>query len=386
MPNSFLDSFEAPPATEMRDKCWNKFMALGLPTKLHEDFQYMPLKDLANASYKKAQEAEASAKEGYSVTFVNGYIRTDLSSLPKGAILLPLNQAFKSYGVLLNNRYSKHVLESTDPFALLNAAQAQQGAFLYLPPKLVCADPIEIHSIITGSGWVMPRLHVFVGKLAEVSLTSSQTGSGCFYNAHMDFELDDEAKVNFIHTGSASEGFRFDSFYVTLKRNSQFKAVQLSNAGQTRHNWHLALAGEGANAEVSGLWLLDGQKSNHTNVVIEHQAPHTTSMQLFKGVLDDEAISSFQGKIYVHKIAQKTQAYQRNNNLILSGKATANSKPNLEIFADDVKASHGATVGQLDKDQLFYLTSRGIAPDAARSLLVRGFCEEVLAKVPNHVY
>lgn len=380
MPNTFISSFEAPQEAEQRNKCWQKFLSIGLPTTLHEDFQYMSLKDLANASYKKAELKDVAPQEG--IVFVNGYLRADLSNLPKGALLLPLNQAFKSYGVLLNNRYSKHVLEARDPFSLLNAAQHQQGAFLYLPPKFVSETAIKIHSFSTDSGWVMPRLHIFAGKFAEVSFELAQTGSGGFYNAHIDFELDDEAKVNWLHTNEATHNYSFDSFYATLKRNSQFRAVQLSNAG--RHNWHIALQGEGANAEVSGLWCLDGNKQTHTNVVIEHQAPHTTSMQLFKGVLDDEAMSSFQGKIYVHKIAQKTQAYQRNNNLLLNSKATANSKPNLEIFADDVKASHGATVGQLDKEQLFYLTSRGVPPQDARLLLIGGFCEEVLSKVPNY--
>ncbi len=400
----FLTSFEtswesqSDAAKKMRDKCWQRFLELGVPTKKHEDFQFMDFGKLEDMQYQMAKNNVEYALEPATaprIVFVNGYFRADLSDvsmLPKGCVLMSLNQAFKSYSVLLANRFTKHVLEDVDPFAVLNAAQYADGAFFYLPPKLECKQPIELLSIIDTDDeqcWIMPRLHMFVGKFTEAQLVASTKfvkGDKSFYNAVFDFELEDEAKLAFTHAdlaGASTHSFRFDAFRATLKRNSSFKAIQLTDSEKSRRDWCVWLAGEAAEADLSGLWFLDGKKETHTNVSIEHQEPHTQSMQLFKGILDEESLSSFQGRIHVRKKAQKTQAYQLNNNLVLSNQASANSKPNLEIFADDVKASHGATVGQLDQEQLFYLKTRGMDLTLARGLLIRGFCQEVLAKVSN---
>jgi Fe-S cluster assembly protein SufD len=383
---------------KMREKCWQRFVELGLPKRSHENFQFMKLHELESSQYVQAKNTQSPSIElqgATRVVFVNGYFRADLSditALPKGCVLMSLNQAFKSYSVLLNNRYNKQVLEDVDAFALLNAAKHQEGAFLYLPPKLAIASAIEIISVIDSEdahAWIQPRLHMFVAKHTEVEViatTQFVRGDSSFYNAVYDFELEDEAKLLFTHAdlaGASTHSYRFDAFRATLKRNSSFKAIQLTDSEKSRRDWKVLLAGEAASADLSGLWFLDGNKETHTNVSIEHQEPHTTSLQLFKGILDDESLSSFQGQILVRKKAQKTQAYQLNNNLVLSNKASANSKPNLEIFADDVKASHGATVGQLDQEQLFYLKSRGMDVKLARGLLIRGFCEQVINKVKH---
>lgn len=400
----FFTSFEqaatadAEALVKMRTKCWQRFIELGLPQRSHEDFQFMRLKELESALYVQAENALSSILAPATISrivFVNGYFRADLSdtaSLPKGCVLVTLNKAFKSYSVLLNNRYNKQVLEDNDAFALLNAAKHQEGAFFYLPPNLKETVKVELLSVIDTTqehAWIMPRLHMFVGKCTEVEVIASTQfvqGHGSFYNAAFDFELEDEAKLTLTHAdlaASSTHSYRFDAFRATLKRNSIFKAIQLTDSEKSRRDWNVVLAGEGAEADVSGLWFLDGNKETHTNVSIEHQEPHTRSMQLFKGILDDESLSSFQGKILVRKKAQKTESYQLNHNLVLSNKASANSKPNLEIFADDVKASHGATVGQLDQEQLFYLRSRGMDPSLARGMLIRGFCEQVIEKVSS---
>ena len=151
-------------------------------------------------------------------------------------------------------------------------------------------------------------------------------------------------------------------------------------AKTVREDYKIALNGENGEADLNGLWVLKEKNECHVNVMIEHVAPHCRSNQLFKGVLDDFARSSFEGKIWVRKEAQKTDAFQLNNNLLLSDHANADSKPNLEIFADDVKASHGSTMGQVDEEQLFYLKTRGFSKEVAEKFLVRAFCQEVLQK------
>lgn len=392
----FLASFEqaGAPNGVHAQKCWERLLQMGLPSRQHEDFHYMKLGALESMQYVAVDPAldVPEGSDRYQIVFSNGHFCAEKSRVPAGCQLLPLSQAAKSYSVLFNNRYNSFLLEDRDPFALLNGAYSQPGAFLYVPPKVVCKEPIYIVSVLDTKqphATIMPRLHCFAGKFSEVAFVASTKyveAESSFYNALFDFELEEEAKVALAHRDFAqgiNHSVRFDAFRATLKRNSRFQAVQLTDSENTRRDYKVVLAGEAAEADLSGLWFLDGQKETHTNVTIVHKEPHTRSLQLFKGVLDGESQASFQGKILVEQKAQKTESYQLNNNLILSDKAQANSKPNLEIFADDVKASHGATVGQLDAEQLFYLKTRGIAPAVSKGLLIRGFCEEVIQKVPT---
>ncbi len=149
-----------------------------------------------------------------------------------------------------------------------------------------------------------------------------------------------------------------------------------------RTDYHVILAGENAEALLNGVWMLADKREAHIHIFIDHQAPQCRSYQLFKGVLNDFSRSSFEGKIMVRQAAQKTEAFQLNNNLLLNDHAHADSKPNLEIFADDVKASHGATVGQLDIEQLFYMKTRGFPEEEAKNLLIYGFAEQVIQMIP----
>jgi Fe-S cluster assembly protein SufD len=168
-----------------------------------------------------------------------------------------------------------------------------------------------------------------------------------------------------------------------LKRSSRFEAWNVLSGGQlSRFSSRISLNGENGEALLQGIWMLNENHQAHTHVVMDHHAPHCHSLQKFKGVMADISQASFEGKILVRQPAQKTEAYQLNNNLILGDHAIAYSKPNLEIFADDVKASHGATVTQIDEEQLFYLNSRGIGSSDAKKLLVQGFCREIIDQIP----
>ena len=177
--------------------------------------------------------------------------------------------------------------------------------------------------------------------------------------------------------------WHLDAFRATLKRDSYLKTVSVTEGGMTvRNDYRITLAGENAEALLNGIWMLSDKREAHANIFIDHQAPICRSFQLFKDVLTDFSRSSFEGKIMVRQAAQKTEAFQLNNNLLLNDHAHADSKPNLEIFADDVKASHGATFGQLDPDQLFYLKTRGFSDETAKNLLIYGFCEQVIELIP----
>jgi Fe-S cluster assembly protein SufD len=225
----------------------------------------------------------------------------------------------------------------------------------------------------------MPRIHVFLASQSEVHWVTRIKSKG-WLNANIDVVCEDSAR--FYHYDIAkSEGECFHNTTITLKRNSCFEHVSYIE-GNCRSTFRVALAGEGASIKLQGLWRLKNSEQTAIRVMMEHLAPHCHSLQKFKGVLSDTSKSHFEGKILVRPIAQKTEAYQINNNLLLGEYALARSKPNLEIFADDVKASHGATTSQVDKEHLFYLKSRGLSESLAKELLVTGFCQEILNQIP----
>ena len=207
------------------------------------------------------------------------------------------------------------------------------------------------------------------------------SGDHYFINHVSDFSIEEESHVRFTQNLSETPTavWHLDATRAILKKNSSFHAFAVTNGSETvRTDYKVTLIGENAESSLNGLWMLQDKLEFHTHILFDHQAPNCRSRQLFKGVLDDFSKSSFEGKILVRKIAQKTDAFQLNSNLLLNDYTNASSKPNLEIFADDVKASHGATFGQLDDEQLFCLRSRGINEFEAKNLLIFGFCKEVI--------
>lgn len=388
----------------VRAKAWDRFLELGLPKRSLEVYSYIRLRNLFSRSFGPAT-VESLTKEqlvpylypechNSVLVFVNGAFQPGLSSLanlPKKVVIDTLGEAMLSFGAFLDNHWTKTAKDEKDPFAILNAALHPSGAFIYLPPQTVVEQPIQILNLLTSAAQkslVMPRVQVFAGRQAEVTLAETvieMDCSGYCLNQVTDIVLEEGANVKFISESSSlsPDAWHFNALRSTLKRDSHLKAVSFTDGAMTvRNDYHVTLTGEGGDACLNGVSMLDEKREAHTNILIDHQAPNCRSNQLFKNVLTDIARSSFEGKIYVRQAAQKTEAYQLNNNLILSDKANADSKPNLEIFADDVKASHGATVGQLDAEQLFYCRTRGYSLDEARNLLVHGFCEEVIDLIP----
>jgi Fe-S cluster assembly protein SufD len=234
---------------------------------------------------------------------------------------------------------------------------------------------------------LMPRVNVFVGAQSDVKFVSSlhQTAiNGYFINQVTDFIIEENAHVYYaqVLNHEHPQAWHFEAVRAHLKKQSMFKSVCVTEGGMTvRTDYHISLAGENAEALLNGVSMLRDKREAHTHIFIDHQAPNCRSYQLFKSVLKDFSRSSFEGKIMVRQAAQKTEAFQLNNNLLLNEHCHADSKPNLEIFADDVKASHGATVGQLDEEQLFYMRTRGFPEKAAKNLLIYGFTEQVIEMI-----
>lgn len=394
----------------IRQKAWNQFQTLGLPEKKQEVWRSIKLRKLYEKSLVPSEPVLVNSDsiaphvlpgfEKRCLVFSNGRFMQELSSiedLGDRLVVSHLGQATKSYGGFLNHTWGQAIKEETDPFAVLNSALGVDGVFIYLPPNTAIEKPLQILTIQDSKSPMLsqPRIHVFAGKQSEMKLVSTPLirNSGHVNNPSFEFSVEENAKVSLYQLNhQLPEGhWQLETVRASLKRDSEFNAVHVTNGSETvRCDYKAALKGENGEANLSGLWMLNGNREAHTNILIDHQAPHCRSNQLFKGVLDDVSRSSFEGKIYVHQAAQKTDAFQLNNNLLLSENANAFSKPNLEIFADDVKASHGATVGQLNRDHLFYLKTRGYSQKEAEKILVKGFYLEIIdlikdETVKNHV-
>jgi len=385
---------------QARSKAWDRFSTLGLPSKKDEVYRYIKLRHLFSQPFDIPPESKLSAEQiapyiqpecrESVLVFVNGDYCSELSNttaIPAQISVSTLQDAVQTYGMFLNNHWNKSLKEESDSFVALNGALNHKGAFIYIPPKIVFPHPIQILNILDTDNrlcMIAPRLNVFVGAHAQVNFLFTQKNfseKAYFVNQVIEMSLEENSKVycSQILCDEHPSSWHLNALRAILKRNAVLKAVSVTEGSMTvRSDYRIILAGENAEALLNGLSMLRDKRESHTNIWIEHQAPHCRSFQLFKSVLDDFSRTSFEGKIMVRQAAQKTEAFQLNNNLILSDHAHADSKPNLEIFADDVKASHGATIGQLDSEQLFYMKTRGFSQSAAMNLLVFGFCEQIL--------
>lgn len=401
---SFFNQLEAGDLLhKLRKKAWERFLALGLPSKKAEVFRYVPLRKLflkqLNQPVLSQMTAEAIESFIYPecqsscIVFVNGFFSSHLSrltALDRRIEVLSMADGARKYGAFLTNHLTKTLKEETDAFVALNAALHPQGVFVYVPPKMISEVPIQIlHIVDSGNDETitLPRVQFFVGSGAQISTIASQnvlSGENYWVNSVLDYVIEDNAHVRLIQSqcDELAKSWHLEAVRVSLKKNSTFQSVAVTEGSETvRNDYKVVLAGENAEVALNGIAMLSNKSEAHTHILIEHEAPLCRSRQMFKTVLSDTSRSSFEGKIYVHQAAQKTDAFQLNNNLLLSDHALAYSKPNLEIFADDVKASHGATFGQLDREQLFMMKSRGIPEKDAKGLLVQGFCKEVVELV-----
>ncbi len=368
-----------------REKAEQRFAEIGHPAPKQEAFQYLPFAKLqlpacASIPVLRSIEPYRLAEFAHCLVFVDGFFSHELSSYPQDVVCLPLDQAFGSYGSFLQNRWSKSVREEKDPFALLNGANHGLGAFVYIPPH--AKIKLHILHVFTSDALASPRLEMSLGKQADVTLvqTVAVEHAHVCSNGAIDLALGEGAQIRFFDIqlwGASSRSFA--SVRATLKRDAKFEAMTVTNgAAVVRSRFAVELAEENSFSLLRGLAMLTDERQAHVHAVVDHVAPHCTSRQHFKTVLAGQSSVSFDGKIFVRPAAQKTMAYQLNNNLLLSDQARANSKPNLEIFADDVKASHGSTVTQLSEEELFYFRSRGLSAQEARFLLAHGFCKELL--------
>ena len=393
------------PLKILRDKAWDHFLKLGLPSRKNDLYRYVRLHHFYSKEYTAADNLNEIKQDFVApyilkeceesvIVFINGHFSSSLSRLEgisKKVVISSLKDAMSTYSGFINKVFAKNLKEEKDPFAAINMALHQEGVFIYFPPNTVIDTPLQLLNIIHTNNEpmvIMPRVQIYFGKQSQGSLISTQSSISSEYytfNGVTDISQDEDSHVHYtqIADNINRSTWNFESLRASLKSNSTLKTVNITKgSATTRFDYRVTLLSENSEVSLNGLSKLSEKNESHTHVLIEHQAPNCRSNQLFKSLLQDASHSSFEGKILVQKTAHKTEAFQLNKHLLLSDQAFAESKPNLEIFASDVKASHGATFGQLDKEELFYMKSRGLTQKEAEEILIKGFCQEIISLLP----
>ncbi|MFN2499007.1 MAG: Fe-S cluster assembly protein SufD [Pyrinomonadaceae bacterium] len=391
--------------SQLREGAMERFVELGFPSVKEEEWKYTNVAAIARAEFPPAilfdrtpaSEAEleliSSAPETRSsqLVFVDGGLRKDLSTLtalPSGVVTIDLGQAINDerYSDIVRTHLARQADYVVNGFTALNTAFINNGAFVYIPTGVVVETPIHLLFIANSERTAnLPRVLIVSGENSKATILENYVGTSNEYltNSVVEVVLEEGARLEHYKVQRESvEAFHVATTAVGLGRNASYDTTTITFGAQlSRHDIVVTMDHEGAECWVDGLYLVTGNQHADTHSVIDHRSPHCTSHQLYKGILDGKSRAVFNGKVFVRHNAQKTDAMQTNKNLLLSNEARVDTKPQLEILADDVKCAHGAAVGQIDEEELFYLETRGIHPDLGRNLLTYGFAEEVIAKI-----
>ena len=390
----------------LREAALDRFKELGFPSVKEEEWKYTNVAPLTKLSFQAGKEVTSGVttedvqRLGYveaknsQVVFVNGELREDLSSLtalPEGVIVLELASAINNerYQALVREYLARGVDYNANGFVALNTALFTGGAFVLIQKNIAVEQPLSllfISDAIEGNVAAFPRVLVVAEENSKATLVESYASAGAgisFSNVVVEIALQDGARLEHYKVQRESlECFHVAATSATLGANSRYDSTSMNfGAELSRHDIAVKMTHEGSECWVDGLYVVGSGQHTDTHSVIDHQQPHGTSHQLYKGILDRKSRAVFNGKIFVRHGAQKTDAMQTNKNLLLSKEARVDTKPQLEILADDVKCAHGAAVGQIEDEELFYLQTRGIHHELARNLLTYGFAEEVIGKI-----
>jgi len=386
-----------------RENAFAEFDRVGFPTVREEDWKYTNTAPIARATFTPSfgsptalngelrkftfEEARDSR-----LVFVNGVFQREISSvsnLPAGVVVVNLAEAVarpEYQSLLIPNFDGDH----DNGFTALNAALFVSGAFVLIPRGVEVAVPIHLLFISEAANGdapaSFPRVDVLAEENSSATIVESYAGmtEGRYLtDAVIDLTVKPGARINHYRIQRESgDAFHIATTKAKTSRDSTYETTSINLGGLlARHDIEVTLDDEGSHCAVDGLYLIGAEQHSDTHSVIDHRHPHGTSRQLYKGVLDGKSRAVFNGKVFVRHGAQQTDAQQTNKNLLLSEEAHVDTKPQLEIFADDVKCAHGAAVGQLSEDEIFYLESRGINPALARNMLTYGFAEEVIERI-----
>lgn len=380
----------------------NTFVSLGLPSRKQERWKYTDVAFLQDKNYKKSTtiavdpiKAIAEAKrlqktKSIFIVLINGHFSTQLSeteNLPENVVLCSMQNALVNHAALVKT----HLVKNANSFASLNTALMTDGVFLHLPKNTTITAPIHFLYINSHQDNFVncPRNMIIAEANSEATILEehcAQRAENYFTNIVMDISAEENAKIYYHKIQNESlAATHISQIFVNQKKDSLVKMCTLAIGSRlNREDVYVNLSEQGAESSINGFYILSNDDQHIDNhVQIDHTAPQGASDMIYKGVLDKKSHAVFNGKVHVHLEAQKTFSKQANHNLLLSTESAVDTKPELEIYADDVKCSHADTVGQLDTESLFYLRSRGLDKQTAMQLLTYAFATDVMSRITH---
>jgi len=388
----------------IRSKAIKKFESEGFPTKKLESWKYTSLKRTLKYDYKlfpsqkdiidfkDIQDYLINDIESYKIVFVNGKYSSNLSETThEGMDICILSSALtqSKYDLIIENYFDR--ISKKDGITSLNTAFSHEGAYIHIPKNIQVDKPIQILHFSTGENeslMFQPRNLIIVDENSQVEIIEryqSITNNNVLVNSVSEIYVNKKSNVKHykIQNDKKSSSL-IDNTFVSQEHSSSYNLHTFSFGGDlTRNNLNIFQNDQRIESTINGITIIDDEQHVDHNTLIHHKEPNCTSHQDYKGIYGGQSVGVFNGRVLVEKEAQKTNAFQANNNVLISDKASINTKPQLEIFADDVRCSHGCTIGQLDNNALFYLRSRGIPEKEATALMMFGFANKVLTSVQN---
>ena len=391
--------------TPLRQAGLASFAAQGFPTLQHEDWRFTNIAPITKMPFQPAREISTNGAEskalsdalftgmtGNRLVFVNGFFSAKLSQLKPvagGVKIQNLSAALTTESALIARHLGKYAVTKDNAFAALNQAFFSDGAFIFVPAGVTVEEPVQLiylSSARQSGEAIHPRNLIIAEANSKLTVIESYLSAGSaayLTNAVTELVAGDNTYVEHVKLQDESAAaYHIATIAGEFGRASNVNVHSFAlGAKLSRTNIRTKLAGEGLECVLNGLYVTKDEQLADHHMIVEHAQPHCASHEYFNGILDDKSKGVFHGRIYVHPIAQKTDAKQTNKNLLLSDDATADTKPQLEIYADDVKCTHGATIGQLNDESIFYLRTRGISQDNARRMLIHAFAGEIIERI-----
>jgi Fe-S cluster assembly protein SufD len=391
---------------EIREASFARFSEVGYPTVKEEEWKYTNVGAIARSDFapviqangtkltKERLQAWTYVEAPARIVFINGMFRPDLSTtgeLPDSVTAIDLKAAAdkEEFAPAIRDSFARRGA-ALNGFVALNDALFAGGLFLKLARSVTVETPIHLlfvaEALSSGQPAASPRVLVHADANSSATIVESYAtaiDTAYLTNVVIDFQIEDSARIRHHKVQrEGAAGFHIATTNAVLGAKAKYETTSINLGGAiSRHDIDVVMDHEGAECAVDGLYMVEGSQHTDTHSLIDHRQPHCTSRQLYKGILDGKSRAVFNGKVFVRHGAQQTDAQQTNKNLLLSKDAQIDTKPQLEIFADDVKCTHGAAIGQLAEDELFYLESRGINPALAKNMLTYGFAEEVIERI-----
>jgi Fe-S cluster assembly protein SufD len=371
----------------LRAAAFQRFAELGFPNTHNEEWRFTNVAPIARTTFTPGRKGAVQAKLAkgpIQLVFANGHLVSRPETLPEGLKA----GSFADDPAAVEKHLGKYASFQENAFVALNTAMTLDGALVRVASGAVIAEPIEIFYLTTAGkepAAVHPRALILVGANAQCNIVERYTGAGegtYFTNAVTEIVVGEGAVVNHYKLQQETlSAYHVATLQASLGRSCVFASTSISLGGALVRNDANCVLAEGSEGTLNGLYIVNGTQHVDNHTAIDHAQPHANSHELYKGILDGKSHAVFNGKIFVRKDAQKTDSKQTNKNLVLSDDAVVDTKPELQILADDVRCTHGATIGQLDAESLFYLQSRGIGKQDAKNLLIFAFAQDVVDRI-----